>query len=82
MKNKIDRSKCLHYRFESFKNSDGGIIPARELLDSIRKINKPFLKKHKQYLEDYNFTVGEFETTMEYYIYDKIYGSEEDRGII
>lgn len=78
MKDKIDKSKCLHYRFESFKNSEGGIIPARELLDSIKKINAPFLKKHKQYLEDYSFTVGEFETTMEYYIYDKMHGPKEN----
>jgi hypothetical protein len=82
MKNKIDKSKCLHYKFESFRNIDGGIIPARDLLDSLKKFNAPFLKKHSQYMEDYNLTIGELSTTLEYYIYDKIYGSEEDRGSI
>ena len=76
----MDKSKCLIYKFESFNNeTEGGIIAARKLLDSLKDTNKPFLEKHSEYVEDYSFNVKELTTELEYFIYNKeLHGSKED----
>ena len=69
----MDKEKCIYHKFESFENTDsvGGIIKAREVLNSLKATNKPFLEKHPEYIEDYNFAVKELTTDLEYFIYNK-----------
>lgn len=78
----MNKEDCLHYKFDSFNNeTQGGIIKARDILDDLKKVNKPFLDKHSEYVEDYSFTVKELTTDLEYFIYNKnlINGSEDSR---
>lgn len=76
----MDKEKCLFYKFESFSNeTQGGIIKARQVLDSLKETNKPFLKKHPEYEEDYSFSVKELTTELEYFLYNKeLHGSKEN----
>ena len=76
----MDKEKCLHYKFDSYSNNtEGGIIRAREVLESLKATNKPFLDKHPEYVEDYNFFVKELTTDLEYCIYNKnLHGSKEN----
>jgi len=76
----MEKSKYLFYKFESFNNeTQGGIIKAREVLNSLKDTNKPFLEKHSEYTEDYSFSVKELTTELEYFIYNKeLHGSKED----
>lgn len=75
----MDKEKCTYYKFEEFNETQGGIIAARKLLNSLKDTNKPFLEKHPEYVEDYSFSVKEFTTELEYYIYNKeLHGSKED----
>lgn len=76
----MDKTKCLYYKFDSFSNSEevGGIIKAREVLESLKETNRAFLKKHPEYVEDYSFSVKELTTELEYYICNKeLNGTEE-----
>lgn len=76
----MDKSKYLFYKFESYSNeTQGGIIKAREVLESFKETNKPFLEKHPEYVEDYSFNVKELTTELEYFIYNKeLHGSKKD----
>jgi len=76
----MDKSKYLFYKFESYNNeTQGGIIKAREVLESLKETNKPFLEKHKEYKEDYSFSVKELTTELEYFIIKKeLDGSKEN----
>jgi hypothetical protein len=81
----MEKSKCIFYKEEEFSNSEevGGILAAREKLESLKSTNKPFLEKHPEYEEDYEFDVKELTTDLRYFIYNKdIYGSKEDRGTV
>lgn len=69
----MKKNNCLYYKFEIYSNSEevGGIIKAREVLDSLKATNRAFLDKHPEYIEDYNFAVKELTTELEYCIYNK-----------
>jgi len=81
----MNKENCLYYLSEDFNNSEevGGILAARKKLNSLKQTNKPFLEKHPEYEEDYEFKVEEVHTELKYFIYNKdIYGSKEDRGTV
>lgn len=75
----IDKTKCLFYIEMSKDNIDGGIVPLRDELISLQKTNDPFIKKHNEYSEVHEFTIGEVKATLVYYIYNhKMYGPTKD----
>ncbi len=76
----MDKEKCIFHKDASFNNyTEGGIMKARETLESLKKTNKPFLNKHSEYIEDYSFKIKELTTDLEYFIIDKeIYDPEKD----
>lgn len=63
-----DVSEYNLYKKLSFDNEIGGLVLAREALAELKKTNKPFLKKHPELEEDYNFHVKDNSVDLEYSI--------------
>lgn len=67
----MENQQVVFHKKESFTSMDGGVLEARKALNRLKEVNKPFLDKHEEYYEENEITIGEIDTTLEYWIKKK-----------